>query len=177
MNFDTLVEKLLKESYTDATPQQIGERFLSEVLRNYDYSLDGKQHLNGNFVSKMFCKWIQSYGIGGENATVILFVPPTKELVKDLKKQGILPKDYDNSGEAYMCPIFKGHILDFTIGRFIPDRELLVTPIPQWKNVYGKYGYGTNNYKGQEIFMGTYNTVKEDSGIPDGEKFAPKRKF
>jgi hypothetical protein len=177
MQFDKLVESLLRESYTDATPQQVAERFMGEVLGNYEYDLEGKHHLNSNWVSKMFCKWIQNYGIGGENATVILFVPPQKEVVKDLKKQKILPKDYDNNGEPHICPIFKNNILDFTIGRFIPKRELLVTPIAQWKNVYGKYGYGTNTYKGQEIFMGTYNTVAEDSGIENPDKFAPKRKF
>lgn len=178
MNFDSLVENYLKESYTNATPQQVGEQFIREFLSHYEYKLSGKGHLNCNWTSKMFCEWIKQYGIGGENATVIYFVWPEKETVKELKSRNILPKEYENEGESHIAPIFKNHIIDCTIGQFIPNRQLLVTPVAQWKNVYGKYGYGTNTFKGQEVFIGSYETVAQETGMAHGDKFAPpKRKF
>lgn len=178
MNFDRLVENYLKESYTDATPQQVGEQFIRDFLSRYEYNLSGKGHLSSIWVTKMFCEWIKQYGVGGENTTVIYFVWPQKETVKDLKRSGILPKDYKSQGESHIAPIFKNHILDFTIGQFIPDRQLLVTPVAQWKNVYGKYGYGTNSFKGQEIFIGTYETVAQETGMAHCDKSSlSKRKM
>ena len=137
------LKNLILES--DSSVQSVANEFYNEYTKKFKFISTGINHLNCAWVTKEFYNWAKNKGYS--NLEIMYFVEPKPELVAKLKQNGILSNSYDSDGEAHIVPIYNGYIIDYTIGQFTGRNEKYkITPKTQWKSVYEKYGYGTNNY-------------------------------
>lgn len=142
MKFNELLEKVVVESYTDVTPQQIAKRFIDEVLGGEKFTPEKSKEASQEWITKTFCKWIKEYGIGGEEAIVLYMRAP-------------------EGGVSHLVPVFKNDIIDFTIGKLIPNRALEITPLNHWREFYGKWNYGQIINNKKPMMLGTYKAVMD----------------
>jgi len=161
MKFQSLVNKILLEQNI-ITPEELANKFTTEVLSNYIYKKVGKGHLNCAWATYKFCTWCDELKIPSE---AIYFVWPKPELVKKLKQNNTLAPYYEDEGMSHIAPIYKDKILDFTFGQFdnTVTEDCIITPVNSWKSRYAKYGYGTNEYpegSKKTIHIDTYQNLK-----------------
>ena len=142
--------------------QTLFQRFKDEVLSRYEYKVSGNGHLNCCWATEAFCNFCTRNSIPSK---AIYFVWPTEGVVKKLKSAGILPSYTDDRGESHIAPVINDTIVDVTAGQFFPGKEVLMTPFSKWQSVYGKFGYGTNQYKGKTVFLDTYTNLIQIPGL------------
>ena len=161
------------------SPQEVYESFKTDVLDKYEYKDVGEGHLNCGWATRKMCKWGEQKGYKME---AIYFVWPKPETVAKLKKENILPKYYNDNGEAHIAPVYDNTIIDITVGQFDPQKApVLFTPVDQWKGVYGKFGYGTNDCpkgSGKFVYIDTFDNIQnhKDLDMDDASKFSPPLK-
>jgi len=131
MKFDRLVDLILEGTKID----DIANKFVSEVLSKYQYTLHGEGHLNCAWATRTFCKWAKDKG-GDEQA--IVFSWPSKETLK-------LNPSFKEV--AHIAPVYKNNIIDFTYGQFVnKDIPYKITPVNNWKD-YQKFGVGIDTHQ------------------------------
>jgi hypothetical protein len=184
MKFDELIEKLLEatKNISDKfTPKQLADQFISDVLKKYTYKISGHGHLHCGWTTKTFYNWALKKGIPSNDLKVIYFVWPEKDVVTQLKSNGILGKHYNDEGESHIAPIYKNQILDFTIGQFTGNENEHYRIVPldivrSNKSLYSKYGYGTNKFKGEHYIVGKYEDVVKKAEMQEPDSFSPPTK-
>jgi hypothetical protein len=142
-------------------PQQLAQQFYEQFLSKYQTNHVGSH--NCAWATQQFIQWAQKNGI---KARAIYFVWPPKEVVAKLKEDGVLKPHVSDDGESHIAPVVNNTIIDFTYKQF--DNQFndiaKITPINQWKNVYGKYGYGQNsvevNGKAQSVLVNNFDILK-----------------
>jgi hypothetical protein len=138
MRFDILVKQILEENFQNIN--EMADRFCTEFLSKYER--DDKGAFNCAWATQQFILWAKKNGI---NAKAIYFVWPDKP-----------------NGESHIAPVVNNQILDFTIHQF--DKSIKdcykITPVNDWKSVYGQYGYGVNfvemDGKKQSVMVNTF---------------------
>jgi hypothetical protein len=162
---------LLEQAYTrtslreGVTPQNITaltQQFYTEVLSKYSYKTTGQGHLNCAWATQAFCNFCKRNGIP---CRAIYFVWPSEDTVKKLKINKVLPPYYEDVGMSHIAPVVNDMIIDFTIGQFYPNEKIKITPLNKWQSIYGKFGYGTNFYKGKTYFYDTYEKLVMTPGL------------
>lgn len=138
MNFYNTVNLILEEFQN---VNEIADRFCNKYLNNYER--DEKGTYNCAWVTQQFNQWAKKNGI---NSKAIYFVWPDRP-----------------DGEAHIAPVVNNQILDFTIHQFDKSvRECYkITPVRDWKRVYGPFGYGINyvdvDGKKQTVMVNTFD--------------------
>jgi hypothetical protein len=156
------VRTSLREGITESNIHELINKFIKEVLSQYDYKTAGQGHLNCAWATQTFCNFCKRNGIP---CKAIYFVWPAKEVVSVLKAKKILPSYYEDEGMSHIAPVVGNTIVDFTIGQFYPQEKIKLTPLNKWQNVYGKFGYGTNFWRGKTHFLDTYENLIMTPGL------------
>jgi hypothetical protein len=123
---------IIKEQSSEETGNdndELAQKFCNEFLQYYKVPQSNSH--NCAWTTQQFIKWAKSKGI---NAKAIYLVWPDKP---------------NNAGESHIAPIVNNTILDFTYNQFDKsfDDCALLTNVNNWKEVYKKFGYGTNTVK------------------------------
>jgi hypothetical protein len=119
---------------------EIANKFCNDFLSNYER--DEKGTFNCAWATQQFILWAKQNGI---DAKAIYLVWPDRP-----------------DGEAHIAPVVNNQILDFTIHQF--DKSVKdcykITPVNDWKKVYGPFGYGENyvniDGKNQTVMVNTF---------------------
>jgi hypothetical protein len=146
MKFDKLVNLILES----IDPSNIAEDFYNEFLSKYKTGDKGTH--NCAWATQQFINWANKKGI---QAKAIYFVWPDKrdETGKEI-------------GESHIAPVVGDKILDFTYKQFDQSFNgyVKIVNLNDWKNVYGKFGYGTNsvkvNGKDETVFIDNFDKLK-----------------
>ena len=138
--------------------RNIIQKFSDEVL--ISYKLTAKGYFNCAWVTNMFCQWYEE--TFKTSCKAIYFVWPTEKSISILKQKGILADSYNNNGISHIAPVVDNTIVDFAFGQFDKSsaKKATVTPLSDWENRYSKYGYGTNQYEGQSVYVDEYKKLK-----------------
>lgn len=156
------VRTSLREGVTDLNINELINKFTREILSQYTYKTSGQGHLNCAWATQAFCNFCKRNGIP---CRAIYFVWPTEEVVRSLKAKSILPPYYEDEGMSHIAPVVSNTIVDFTIGQFYPQEKIKLTPLNKWQTVYGKFGYGTNLWRGRSYFFDTYENLIMTPGL------------
>ena len=161
---DILLEVL--EGVHDESPKDmklLSQEFCKEFLQHYEVNTFGSH--NCAWVTQQFINWAKSSK--GINAKAIYLVWPDKP---------------NNAGESHIAPIVNNTILDFTYKQF--DKSFndcaLLTNVNNWKEVYYKFGYGTNtvniNGKDQSFIIDTFDNLKNMEEIGGISTIIPSKR-
>jgi len=135
---------IIKEESSEE--DELAQEFCKEFLQHYEVNTFGSH--NCAWVTQQFINWAKSSK--GIDAKAIYLVWPDK------------PND---DGVSHIAPIVNNTILDFTYNQFESfDDCALLTNVNNWKDVYKKFGYGTNtvniNGKDQSFIIDTFDNLK-----------------
>jgi len=158
----TYMQTTLKESTMNINITDLIKKFQHEILSQYEYKLSGQGHLNCAWVTQAFCNFCKRNGIP---CKAIYFVWPAEKTVRVLKASKVLPSYYEDEGMSHIAPVVNNTIIDFTFGQFNPQEKIKLTPLNKWQSVYGKFGYGTNLWRGKSHFFDTYENLVMTPGL------------
>jgi hypothetical protein len=135
---------IIKEESSEE--DELAQEFCNKFLQHYKVNTFGSH--NCAWVTQQFINWAKSSK--GINAKAIYLVWPDKP---------------NNAGESHIAPIVNNTILDFTYNQFESfDDCALLTNVNNWKDVYKKFGYGTNtvniNGKDQSFIIDTFDNLE-----------------
>jgi len=135
---------IIKEESSEE--DELAQEFCNKFLQHYKVNKVGSH--NCAWVTQQFINWAKSSK--GIDAKAIYLVWPDR------------PND---AGESHIAPIVNNTILDFTYNQFESfDKCALLTNVNNWKDVYKKFGYGTNtvniNGKDQSFIIDTFDNLE-----------------
>ena len=137
---------IIKEESSEE--DELAQEFCKEFLQHYKVPQSKSNSHNCAWVTEQFINWAKSSK--GIDAKAIYLVWPYKS---------------NNDGESHIAPIVNNTILDFTYNQFVKsfDKCALLTNVNNWKDVYKKFGYGTNtvniNGKDQSFIIDTFDNL------------------
>lgn len=152
-------EYFLNENNTNTN--ELAQEFCNNFLQHYKVPNSGFH--NCAWVTQQFINWAKSKGI---NAKAIYFVWPDKP-----------------NGESHIAPVVNDTILDFTYNQFDKafNKCALLTNVNDWKNVYSKFGYGSNtvnvNGKDQSAIVDTFDNLKSNKEIGGLTTIIPSKRI
>lgn len=180
-NLRQIIRRLIAESIEQI---QIIKGFRNFLQSTYQFTDTGKEHLNCAWATMKFEEWAIESGIDQKRIGAIYLIEPSRATIAMLKQRGVLNPYYSNDGEAHIAPTLDDQILDFTWRQFDSSGpHCKVTPVSQWREVYGPYGYGKGNgvsedpfYRGKDCYYGPISTIRNTAHWITPEKYQPPLK-
>ena len=151
------------------SPEELAQKFHDDVLSKYSYKLTGDGHLNCAWATKVFCEWCEN--VMKLPCKAITFIWQNRDKVKELMDKGVLPSYFDKEGMSHIAPVYNNYIVDITFGQFDDNADEIakITPVDDWKSVYGPFGYDGSNVWMDEstgkkfgpVYIGSFSEVEK----------------
>ena len=176
-----IIRRLITESIQQ---KEIIDGYRNFLQSTYQFVDTGKGHLNCAWATMKFEEWAIEAGIDPKRIGAIYLIEPSRATIARLKERGVLKPYYSNEGEAHIAPTLDDQILDFTWRQFDSSGpHCKVTPITQWREVYGPYGYGKGNgvsqdpfYGGKDCYIGSISLIRSTASWMTPEDYQPPLK-